>query len=64
MNGHGVPFTGRFPLCPLMELPEEIFTQGAGDHREPKSLKSPSRPCIEVPSCATAPATDGAMKSK
>ena len=55
MKGQGVPLTGRIPLWPEIVFPEAIFTQGAQDHKEPKSLKSPSWSRRMTPAWATAP---------
>src|SRR5258705_12941285 len=64
MNGHGVPLVGKLPLCPLIELPDESFTHGAGDQCEPKSLKSPNCPRLLSPNCASGPPTDAMPDAK
>ena len=58
MKGQGVPGTGMgVPPKLGQRLPEETFTQGAGDQREPINLKPSNLLLLPALIRARAPAT-------
>jgi hypothetical protein len=63
MKGKGVPEAGMMPVPPWYVLPEDTFSQGAGDQIEPMSLKSPSWPFLASPFWAITPAARGSTLS-